>query len=53
MFSVGDPVHNQMGWVGVVVQVDDMNAIVDWNNGESGSYPRDEDAIDGGVLKHL
>lgn len=53
MFSVGDRVHNRSGWVGSVVRVDDINAFVDWENGESGSYPRDEDTVDGGVLKHV
>ncbi len=43
-----------MGWSGSVVQVNDTSALVEWDNGEpSAWYPRDEDAIDGGVLKHL
>ncbi|WP_157859026.1 MULTISPECIES: hypothetical protein [Mycobacteroides] len=52
LLKVGDRVQNRSGWTGTVVEVQETNALVQWDNGEpSGWFGRDEPTIDGGVLK--
>ncbi|VEG16085.1 Uncharacterised protein [Mycolicibacterium phlei] len=54
MFSVGDRVRNQSWWTGTVVEVSDNGVRVEFDNGQpSDLFGLEEDAVDGGVLKHL
>lgn len=51
LLKVGVRVENRSGWTGTVVEVDDTNATVRWDNGEPpGRFGRDEHHRDGGVL---
>lgn len=45
-WNVGDRVINRRGWTGTVVAVDEVNAYVEFDNGEPSSpFGRDEDVI--------
>ena len=52
LLKVGDRVQNRSGWTGTVVEVNDTNALVEFDNGQpSGWFGRDEHHHDGGVLR--
>lgn len=52
LLKVGDRVENRSGWTGTVVEVDDTNATVRFDNGEpSGRFGRDAHHYEGGVLR--
>jgi hypothetical protein len=52
LLKVGDQVQNQSGWTGTVVEVDDTNATVEFDNGQPpGRFGRNEHHYDGGVLR--
>lgn len=53
LLEVGDRVQNRSGWAGTVVGIDGDNAVVNFDNGESGRYGRDEHHFEGGVLQLL
>lgn len=54
LLKIGDRVENRSGWTGTVVEVDDTNATVRFDNGEPpGRFGRDEHHYDGGVLRLL
>ncbi|MDP7727618.1 hypothetical protein [Mycobacterium sp. TY813] len=52
LLKVGDRVENRSGWTGTVTQLNDDNALVEWDHDEPpGWFGRDEHHYDGGVLR--
>lgn len=50
LLKVGDRVENQSGWTGTVVEVNETNALVEFDNGEPSGWFGREHRDDGGLL---